>query len=190
MEAVGEFLQPIFALQSGIQPWHWFIVAVALGALEMLFNCGFLMGGAIAAILVGAASFAAQRFPDALPPDLGFGLGTQVVTFAVLMAVFSTAMRIGRRRAAAMVDRAAATPAPPAAAAAPAAPPGPAPAPVVPPPRRLRLLPNRLCRWPRHQPSRRRRRPLLRQRRRPLFRQRPLRRRQRPRAHLLRNLKT
>ena len=72
---------------------------------EMLFTGGILMGGAIAAILIGAATFAAQKFPDALPPNLGFGLGTQVVTFLVLMAVFAAAMRIGRRKAAAMVAR-------------------------------------------------------------------------------------
>lgn len=136
MEAVSDLLQPILVLQSNILPWHWFIVAVALGSLEMLFTGGVLMGGAIAAILVGAASFAAQKFPDALPPDLGFGLGTQLVTFLFLMGVFAAAMRIGRRKAADMVARAAAPPLPPApeAVAAPtptAAPPAPPIAPAA-----------------------------------------------------------
>jgi membrane protein implicated in regulation of membrane protease activity len=127
MDTVTEFLDKILF-------WHWGIVAVALGALEMLFAGGILMGAAIAAALVGAAAFADQRFPDALPPEFDFDIMTQVATFAVLTLVFAIAMRLGRRRAAAMIAQASEKPAAPAQPAPPqpAAPMPQAVAPMVP----------------------------------------------------------
>jgi membrane protein implicated in regulation of membrane protease activity len=98
------------------------------------------MGAAIAALLVGAAAFADQRFPGALPPELDFSVTVQIATFAGLTLVFAVAMRLGRRRAAAMIAKASespAAPAQPAAAAATApvtAPPATAPATPMPQP--------------------------------------------------------
>jgi membrane protein implicated in regulation of membrane protease activity len=112
MDTVTEFLDKILF-------WHWGIVAVALGALEMLFSGGILMGAAIAAALVGAAAFADQRFPGALPPEFDFDIVTQLATFAVLTVVFGVAMRLGRRRAAAMIAQASEKPVAPAPPAAP-----------------------------------------------------------------------
>src|SRR5690349_19919437 len=103
METVTAFLDKFLF-------WHWGIVAVALGALEMLFAGGFLMAAAMAAFLTGAAAFAVQQFPDTLPDTLRFDLPIQLAAFVVLTVLFALAMRIGRRRAAAMIAQAAAGP--------------------------------------------------------------------------------
>ncbi len=119
MDTVTEFLDKILF-------WHWGIVAVALGALEMLFAGGILMGAAIAALLVGAAALADQQFPGALPPEFKFGIVAQAATFLVLTFVFAVAMRLGRHRAAAMIAKASEKPAAPAQPAEPAEPAAPA----------------------------------------------------------------
>ncbi|MSP19955.1 MAG: hypothetical protein EXQ93_00140 [Alphaproteobacteria bacterium] len=143
-------METVTALLDKILFWHWGIVAVTLGALEMLFAGGILMGAAIAAALVGAAAFAIQQFPGALPPTLRFDLLFQLLAFAVLSAVFALAMRIGRRRAAAMIAQAAAPPNPAGDPAVPAAAPGPQPlaaapaavTPIAPPPIPAKLSPQ------------------------------------------------
>ena len=56
METVTAFLDKILF-------WHWGIVAVALGALEMLFAGGILMGAAMAALAKDGAN--TQFAPDA-----------------------------------------------------------------------------------------------------------------------------
>ena len=112
MDTVTEFLDKILF-------WHWGIVAVALGALEMLFAGDILMGAAIAALLVGAAALADQQFPGALPPEFNFGVVAQAATFVVLTFVFAVAMRVGRRRAAAMIAQASENPGAPGQPAAP-----------------------------------------------------------------------
>jgi membrane protein implicated in regulation of membrane protease activity len=76
------------AMMDIIQFWHWWVVAAALGALDMLAQSGFFLWLGVAALVVGLMVFA---FP-ALP------LSTQLLAFAVLSVAAVVAMRTVLKR--------------------------------------------------------------------------------------------
>jgi membrane protein implicated in regulation of membrane protease activity len=69
----------VFDILSGISPWYWFALALALGALEMATFSFFLIWPALAALIVGGVLLASPDTSGPVQISI-FAIGTIALT--------------------------------------------------------------------------------------------------------------